>query len=785
MLALAAALLVASPLAPAAQSTDEMLLRTAIELADAKGDVKGAVELLKKLSSSTDPKVAAAAREHLARLQDPARGSAANSQASVFSSEVVTSNTTAGLASRRPLPSGNTLALRPSGTAQRRQTSIVLLEARSGAEREIARVNGTIRDGDFEVAPGGRHVAAIAGVRLTAAGGETRSYEELVVVAVEAGAKPLLQATWWTDAPGEAMPYRPLLQWSPDGSRLPYLAPDPGAGEFVVRLLHVTSGRVQPFTVRTDGPPDFRWSPTGTELAVRVSRATVGVDEIQIVSIPGGDVRSLALPATAPSASARVRLGEWTSMHGLVVMIPTSPLSSDVWIADAAGKGARKICSGGPVQPGTARRDNSLRSGTWDECLERTPDGGTQIVWLRQSRRHVLRRTETGQDQPLTRGSGEEHAAHLSPDGRFVVFVANREGWWGLYAALLDRAPMADPVLIARLDGIPAGLSLQWADDALRGQLSFYETNIHRIPMDPATGRSAGTLERLTQDAPSNRAPAISPDGSRIAYWSNGRRFGLTLMDADGANERQLSDQPFVGWHAPPVWRALDEVLSEIHEPGPAPRLTTGYRWMNVAIGTAQPVALPLVDFPGGLDQARGWSVRPARQDFVYVAGGAQEASQQIRVHSLADGRERVIATFADGGVHAFLPVPQGDQIAFSRYRAAGKCPCELGVLTIADQQRRVLETTPNPSMPVAWSPDGRFLLYGAARPRVINTTTGESWALLDAAPPVTWLQEGSWSPDGTFVVLTLAANRAETRRWTNVTTAAVERVASGQGGVR
>jgi Tol biopolymer transport system component len=63
-----AALVCASPLAPAAQSTDEMLLRTAIELADAKGDVKGAVELLKRLSSSTDPKVAASAKDHLARL---------------------------------------------------------------------------------------------------------------------------------------------------------------------------------------------------------------------------------------------------------------------------------------------------------------------------------------------------------------------------------------------------------------------------------------------------------------------------------------------------------------------------------------------------------------------------------------------------------------------------------------------------------------------------------------------------------------------------------------------
>lgn len=47
---------------------------------------------------------------------------------------------------------------------------------------------------------------------------------------------------------------------------------------------------------------------------------------------------------------------------------------------------------------------------------------------------------------------------------------------------------------------------------------------------------------QLTSDASTHRSPAFSPDGSKIAFWSDasGRR-NIYVMDADGCNLRQLT----------------------------------------------------------------------------------------------------------------------------------------------------------------------------------------------------------------------------------------------------
>jgi TolB protein len=48
--------------------------------------------------------------------------------------------------------------------------------------------------------------------------------------------------------------------------------------------------------------------------------------------------------------------------------------------------------------------------------------------------------------------------------------------------------------------------------------------------------------------------PSFSPDGAQIVFYSNrvtGRRQ-LWIMDADGSNQRQLTNFPFEAWN--PVW---------------------------------------------------------------------------------------------------------------------------------------------------------------------------------------------------------------------------------------
>ena len=78
------------------------------------------------------------------------------------------------------------------------------------------------------------------------------------------------------------------------------------------------------------------------------------------------------------------------------------------------------------------------------------------------------------------------------------------------------------------------------------------------------------------------------------------------------------------------------------------------------------------------------------------------------------------------------------------------------------------------------WSPDGRFLLYGPARPRILDVTTGTSWPLLEGSGAVTWGEEGEaegngdWSPDGSFVVFATETVVRQWRQWIGVTADAV-----------
>ena len=105
---------------------------------------------------------------------------------------------------------------------------------------------------------------------------------------------------------------------------------------------------------------------------------------------------------------------------------------------------------------------------------------------------------------------------------------------------------------------------MRWTADGFAARVLQGEDNVTRVPVDPATGRANGDAERLTQDYAANLAPVVSPDSSRVAYWTE---RGLALMDASGARERVIADRSASSRAEPPTWRSADEVILVTRRP--------------------------------------------------------------------------------------------------------------------------------------------------------------------------------------------------------------------------
>ena len=498
---------------------------------------------------------------------------------------------------------------------------------------------------------------------------------------------------------------------------------------------------------------NLAWSPDSRQLAYNVGGD--GLHDIRVVEVVTGRVTSL---------SVRGYPLDWTEEGEVLFYLPNYAAGGriDYSLVPAAGGVPRKLYSG-------------------TECCPIITPDGTRLV-APKSKRYVVMDIATGKEEPLTAFTGEESEAILSPDGRLVSFAANHQGRWAFYVAPFGGTlPVKQPIKIDDLEQ-PAPVSSRWYSRqwwTRKGLLTFQVmtsySDIYRLDVDPATGRATGEPVRLTQDAADNLLPAISPDSRRVAYWyRNGTRMGMAVMDSSGANERPLLDQGLVTgiqWRSPEEFLYLRQAQKEGE--------TLAIHSINVTTGATKQVV--------GISGVY-WRYVPNRNEILhaYPGAGGPRAGAPLKATSIADGKERIIATIDYLAPH-FAVSQDGKRVAYTAW-GTGNTPAEalrqLAVIPIEGGPETVLIRNPAKSVvPLAWSPDGRFLVYflQAEGTRIMNVQTKESWPLLAAqtggAAPM--LQRSSWSPDGTFIVF---EKRGESKTvqlaWDGLTTEAVARIA-------
>ena len=718
-------------------------------------------------------------------------------------------------------PDGRFLLMgKQAGSDAQPAFSLVMREIGGGWEQTLA-VTGRKAPRQVGISPDGRWIAARVMERIDLEAGIDQ--DDLMILEVVPGASQPIILPWSSSSDFYARVNAGWLRlaWSPDSRWLPHLSPGSAPGRYDIRLFSVSSRASRSLGVETDGIPEFQWSPDASELGFHVTDTASGVDEIQIVNVVSNARRTVALPA---ASGIRTVFSAWTAKGDLVLRRfsanpkipfaaqPAADRPADVVLLSLERENVRTICSSPwrlQVVPWTAPL-----SGPSDLCLDVTADGATLLVWNHRSQRIVLRDTTSLADRPLTTGSGVEQFANLSPDGRIVLVSSNRDGRWGWYAALVGPSPDPDPAFLASAGNVP-DLELRWTRESIVARWSEHSSDIYRVNVDPRMGRSVSALERLTQETGPAYTPAISPDSARIAYWASSMgQYGIATMDADGANERVLTVEPMEPFRWP-YWRSPHDIVfaQRLHSRLTQPKAGTMLRrWHSLTVASRAVTPLPM----GALetDPLMERASEPVTflaptGELVYgvvnpMDGRPPNTSttrdvHTLRARSLSDGTDRVLATIAAPSTTllGMLASPDGKRIAYLLRvdTPKGAWEGELGVVSVVDSGRRTLvkfaiPSTPAVQPPKAWSPDGKFLLYSHnAQPRVINVETLEHWRLIEDAhqPDASsglarslrqWGAggEASWSPDGSFIALTMESGANYARQWSNVTAAALEK---------
>ena len=320
----------------------------------------------------------------------------------------------------------------------------------------------------------------------------------------------------------------------------------------------------------------------------------------------------------------------------------------------------------------------------------------------------------------------------LSPDGRLVAFAASDGAGRRLVVVPVD--PADGPERAVAVDPPPG--SFAWTPDGA-GLVYTAGTQVCLVPL------TGGPARPLAEHAERVNAPAVSPDGARVAYVADDRRVHVVALDggapqtvsdtADFAFDPAWSpDSRTLAWHEWDVpdmpWDGGRIATSEgvahapenaaVQQPRFAPDGRLGYLcdatgWLNVHVDGA-----PLLDEPfehgdpaWGQGQ-RSWCWSP---DGRFIALNRNEDGfGRLVVVDTATGRTRELGK----GVHRWLSW-QGGTIA--AWRSGGRTPTQLVAYDAATGGRRTLAHGPvagfEPAQvepqPITWQGDDGATVHG------------------------------------------------------------------------
>jgi dipeptidyl aminopeptidase/acylaminoacyl peptidase len=393
------------------------------------------------------------------------------------------------------------------------------------------------------------------------------------------------------------------------------------------------------------GAADPRISPDGTRVAYQVWCIDEDANDyrgaIWVAPLDGSEEprrftsgeRRDAMPRWSPN-------GRWLAFVSTRGESPQTP--ANLYVIPAGGGEARRLTDRKESVEAIAWSPDSTRiafaSRVRDEAYDdeedekkRAPRRVTRLLfkldsvgWTTDRRKHIfVVDLDGGEPHQVTDGDCEDDGPAWAPDGKRILFTANRGERW-------------DTELITRLYSVDAG---------------------------------GGDPEQLTGDEASVEMPAFSPDGKRIAiHWSpeDGtfpHHGQIAVLDPDGSNvqvltsslDRQCTPYPE---HREPIWDG-DRVVFAVEDGGNV------HLYSVAADGSASPEL-----YVGGERSIAGYDLRGGRLAFIasthttlrelYIGTDGGRVTNLTGDRGLCDA-ERFTAVSKDGTeVDAWVIRPNG-----------------------------------------------------------------------------------------------------------------------------
>jgi dipeptidyl aminopeptidase/acylaminoacyl peptidase len=301
-------------------------------------------------------------------------------------------------------------------------------------------------------------------------------------------------------------------RWSPDGTRLAFLASRGGEGESAVRqifILRLDGGEGQPLTRLKNGVMSYQWSPDSKRIVAvgRTGPSDLGTRD--------SDVRHYT------HISYKFNDTGWFDDR-----------RSHLWIVDATTGADRALTSGDDWNDTDPQwSPDSTRIAFVSDRTGKEFDGGlNKDVWVISA--------EGGSLLKISDHEFEDTQPRWSPDGRRIAFAGQtlRRQFPRLYVAPATGGS-ASALVVDNLDLIPQ--DLHWAaPDELRFETGYRGTNaIFRVDL---IGRKVAPL---TQGERNVHGYDINEKAREMSYIANDFRHldDLYVASLDGGGERQLT----------------------------------------------------------------------------------------------------------------------------------------------------------------------------------------------------------------------------------------------------